>query len=124
MLGFGLRLGSGRRALKGTPGGAHDQACDQVLRLSPSGSRRKSQAHFFNGRVQNMTFFDWLSRQAGRQDATGVLARFAVKDPLFPRQVQKLGIILRRYEAMPYYRDAAKSAHREWRRVRLGRVAA
>lgn len=63
-----------------------------------------------------MTFYAWLSRQTARQDAVGALARFAVKDRVFPREVRKLVILMKRFEGRPEFQASVKIAHAEWRR--------
>ena len=68
-----------------------------------------------------MTFYRWLAQQTARRDAVGLLARAAVKDPIYPRYADTLGIILRRYDHDRLLREAAKIAHREWRRLRMRR---
>lgn len=65
-----------------------------------------------------LSFFGWLGRQTERQDTVGVLARHAVKDPIFPRNGSRLILFLLRYEHMPEQREAVKAAHREWRKMR------
>jgi hypothetical protein len=70
------------------------------------------------------TFFGWLGRQTERQDTVGVLARLAVKDPIFPRHGSRLILFLIRYEHMPEQRQAVKIAHREWRQYRRKKVVA
>lgn len=65
-----------------------------------------------------MTFFMWLGRQVERQDGVGAFARYATKDRIFPRHARQLNLFLARYEGMPEQREAAKAAHREWRRAR------
>ena len=64
-----------------------------------------------------MTFFTWLGEQTVRYDAVGVFARYAVKDKVFPRTAKHLHLFLLRYEGMPQ-REAAKMAHREFRKGR------
>lgn len=68
-----------------------------------------------------VTFYRWLANQASRQDSVGLLAREVKRDPLFPRHTSKLGLCLQRFEDDIDRRNAVKTAHREWRRVRLGR---
>lgn len=68
-----------------------------------------------------MTFYDWLGRQTGRDDAVGAFARYAVKDRVFPREINKLVWLLSRYEGMPEQREGVKIAHREWRKARQAR---
>lgn len=65
-----------------------------------------------------LSFFEWLGQQAGRQDACGAFARFAVRDRIFPRQARRLNLFLQRYEHMPEQRAGVKLAHREWRELR------
>lgn len=65
-----------------------------------------------------MTFFTWLGQQVERQDDIGVFARYAVRDKVFPRNADKLNLLLLRYQGMPEQRAGAKIAHAEWRRVR------
>lgn len=70
---------------------------------------------------ERSSFFDWLTEQVERQDTTGVFARHAVSDKIFPRYAKKLHIFLLRYEHLPEQRVWLKKAHREWRRLSYDR---
>lgn len=69
------------------------------------------------------TFYEWLRLQATRTDDVGALARYVLKDKLFPKQGKKLFLFLLRYERYPEQYAQVKRAHREWRRIRDRRVA-
>lgn len=70
------------------------------------------------------TFYEWLGQQAERQDDVGAFARSALRDRVFPREVNKLGLLLSRYDGLPERRELVKIAHREWRRAKRMRRAA
>lgn len=65
-----------------------------------------------------LTFYGWLCLQTERPDAVGVLARYAVKDKIFPREGRKLSLFLNRFEHQKERRDAVKVSHAEWRKTR------
>lgn len=70
------------------------------------------------------SFYEWLGWQTERQDPVGVLARLSRRDKIFPRDVNKLVLLLSRYEGLPEQRSAVKAAHKEWRAFRQTRRAA
>lgn len=74
------------------------------------------------GRTVLDTFYGWLCLQTERTDTVGVLARFAVKDKIFPRQGRKLSLFLQRFDHTRDLRDAVKLSHAEWRKLRRKRA--
>lgn len=68
-----------------------------------------------NGRVVWAPFFTWLAVQVVRRDQIGAFARFALSAETFPRQTDKLHILLSFIDAHPKRRESLKAAHREWK---------
>lgn len=90
------------------------RACAESL----SSSTREPGTHLFLW-SHALTFFEWLRHQTERDDAVGTIARYAVKDKIFPQSARKLNIFLLRYEYQPEQREQIKIAHREWRRLKV-----
>jgi hypothetical protein len=63
-----------------------------------------------------VNFYDWLMRQAHRNDDVGTLADYAHDNPAFPR-TRRLYILLKSTNN-PILRSCIKTAHREWRKSR------
>ena len=63
-------------------------------------------------------FYLWLSDQKQRTDEIGLVAQEATKDKTFPRTAHHLYLFLHYYDLEPRNRQAIKSAHREWRKIR------
>jgi hypothetical protein len=68
-------------------------------------------------------FAIWLMAQHFRRDDVGDLARFAAKNPAYPRRYTKLSLLLRWAGEDPWLRHTLKHAHREWRIANPRKVA-
>jgi hypothetical protein len=63
-------------------------------------------------------FFTWLVAQVGRPDGVGLFALLATLDPLYPRNANRLYVLLRYCGPHVALRGMAKASHAEWRKAR------